>query len=209
LHALATRETALQTPIRSSRRSSLKRFAAWACVAAVLGIHVPASGGSRLFQQVYLSAEGGILSPLGDLSPPFEPVPDFGIRAGSSYYGAFEAHVLMHAARMTTSSGPGPVWLAAAGVGLEWRGLPVWLPAPGIGVSLNYARIAAADDPGDKAVFMQDGESEFGFYPFLAWRIPVGRTWFLTADLRNDVVLSEPEYGRTVSSHIGAGWRWK
>ncbi|MDQ3000497.1 MAG: hypothetical protein M3Y08_04460 [Fibrobacterota bacterium] len=187
----------------------MKCTAALACIAAVLGLHAPALSESRLFDQVYLAVEGGSVFPVGNLSPPFEPVPDFGIRAGSSYYGLFEAHVLMHAARMTTSSGPGPVWLAAAGVGLEWRGLPVWLPAPGIGISLNYARIAESDDPGNQVVFMRDGESEFGLYPFLAWRIPVRPSWFLSADVRNDVVLSEPKYSRTVSSHIGAGWRWK
>ncbi|HKP98293.1 MAG TPA: hypothetical protein VJ385_21360 [Fibrobacteria bacterium] len=178
-------------------------------VCAALGLASPGRGESELLRTLFLEGEGGVAMPQGNLSRHFDPVPEFGLRITSAYYGPLLAHILVHGARLDGPETPAPVWLGAGGVGLEYRPARAWLPAPGIGVSLNYGRVLKADVPAGREFFIEDGETEFGFYPSLRWRIPLGRTWFLTADLKEDLVMTEPKYSRTGAAHLGAGWRLK
>lgn len=170
---------------------------------------VPGHAGSELFQRLSLEAEGGYAFPQGNLESVLDPSPDFGLRATSSYYGPFLAHLRLHGGSLEGAKSPAPVLFASGGVGLEWRGMRVYLPAVGLGVSLNYGRISSEDRPAGRSFLMEDGESEFGFYPFLRWHIPVRRAFFLIGEIRNDVMLTEPEYSRMISTSIGAGWQWK
>jgi hypothetical protein len=180
-----------------------------AAFAFLLFFMLPARAESELFQRMSLEAEGGYVFPAGNLSPILDPQPELGLRITSSYYGPLAAHARFHASRQDGGGSPVPVLMAAAGVGLEWRGPSWYLPAAGLGVSLNYARVSHANVPVGREFFMEDGESEFGFYPFLRWHIPLGGSWFLVADVVSDVILTEPEYSRMFSTHLGAGWRWK
>jgi hypothetical protein len=175
---------------------------------AALCLTVPGHAASELFQRLSLEAEGGYLFPQGNLEPVLDPSPDFGLRITSSYYGPFLAHVRFHGGRLDGGS-PVPVLFASGGVGLEWRGSRVYLPALGLGASLNYGRVSHDDVPAGRTFFMEDGESEFGFYPFLRWHIPVRRAFFLIGEIRNDVMLTEPRYSRMITTSIGAGWQWK
>jgi hypothetical protein len=179
------------------------------CAAAALCLAAPCRAASELLQRLSLEAEGGYAFPQGNLEPVLDPSPDFGLRVTSSYYGPFQAHVRLHAGRMTGGNGPVPVLCAAGGAGLEWRGTRMYLPGLGLGVSLNYGRVSRDDVPAGRSFFMEDGESEFGFYPFLRWHIPVRRAFFLVGEIRNDVMLTEPGYSRIISTVIGAGWQWK
>ena len=149
------------------------------------------------------------LFPQGNLEPVLDPSQDFGLRITSSYHGPFLAHVRLHGGRLAGGNSPAPVLFASGGVGLEWRGTRVYLPAVGLGASLNYGRISGDDVPAGRSFLMEDGESEFGFYPFLRWHIPVRRAFFLVGEIRNDVMLTEPGYSRMISTSIGAGWQWK
>ena len=186
----------------------LRAFAC-AAAAAALCAALPCRAGSELFQRLSLEAEGGYAFPQGNLEPVLDPGLDFGLRATSSYYGPFLAHVRVHGGRLDGGNSPAPVLVASGGVGLEWRGTRAYLPAAGLGVSLNYARVSKDDVPAGRSFFMEDGESEFGFYPFLRWHIPVRRAFFLIGEIRNDVMLTEPRYSRMISTSIGAGWQWK
>jgi hypothetical protein len=188
---------------------------------SLAALTAPAYGQSELFRRLSLEAEGGYAFPGGNLAPILDPVPEFGLRITSSYYGPLRAHARLHVSRPDGAGSPAPVTLATGGVGLEWRGPSgwpasrawmAWLPAPGLGVSLHYARVSPPDEPAEREFFMEDGESEFGFYPFLRWHIPLGPpggAFFLVADLRQDIMLTEPRYSRLFSTHIGAGWQWK
>lgn len=184
-------------------RAFVCAFTAIACLA------IPIHAGSELLQRLSLEAEGGYAFPQGNLEPILDPSPDFGLRATSSYQGPFLAHVRLHGGRLAGPRSPAPVLFAALGVGLEWRGTRAYLPAAGLGVSLNYGRISREDRPAGRTLLMEDGESEFGFYPFLRWHIPVRRAFFLVGEIRNDVMLTEPVYSRMISTSIGAGWQWK
>lgn len=181
--------------------------AAAALCSAILAL--PGHAGSELFQRLSLEAEGGYAFPRGNLESVLDPSPDFGLRITSSYHGPFLAHVRLHGGRLDGGKSPVPVLLATGGVGLEWRGTLRYLPAVGLGVSLNYGRVSKDDVPAGRSFFMEDGESEFGFYPFLRWHIPVRRAFFLVGEIRNDVMLTEPGYSRMTSTLIGAGWQWK
>jgi hypothetical protein len=186
----------------------MARIRAIACAFVAL-CAIPGHAGSELFRRLSLEAEGGYAFPQGNLEPVLGPSPDFGLRFTSSYHGPFLAHVRLHGGRLDGGQIPVPVLFAAGGVGLEWRGARVYLPALGLGVSLNYGRISRDDVPAGRSFFMEDGESEFGFYPFLRWHIPVRRAFFLVGEIRNDVMLTEPKYSRMISTTIGAGWQWK
>lgn len=170
---------------------------------------VPSQAASELFRRLSLEAEAAYLFPQGNLESVLDPSQDFGLRITSAYHGPFLAHVRVHGGRLVGEHNPAPVLFAAGGVGLEWRGSRAYLPAAGLGVSLNYGRISRDDLPAGRSLLMEDGESEFGFYPFLRWHIPVRRAFFLVGEIRNDVMLTEPEYSRMISTSIGAGWQWK
>ena len=177
--------------------------------AAVLSLFARGHAESELFQRISLEAEAGYVFPLGNLSPLLNPNPNLGLRATSSYYGPLLAHTRIHVGQMDGEKSPVPVLMGSCGVGLEWHGKRAFLTGIGLGLSLNYGHVSSEEVPPGRQFFMEDGESEFGFYHFLRWHIPLQRTLFLVGEIRNDVILTEPEYSKSVSTLLGVGWQWK
>ena len=60
----------------------------------------------------------------------------------------------------------------------------------------------------DRYLFLEDGESEFGIYPFLHWTVPFAKAWGLGLGMRWDVIFNAPPYGQMAAAQAGLKWKW-
>jgi hypothetical protein len=164
-----------------------------------------ASGGAVLFETWELSAEAGDQSPMRDLAGVLDAAAMGGLRAATSYYGAWRAFGTMSMARLDGPRSPAAVGFAALVSGLEWRPPSAWAPALGGGLGLYYAR-ALERVPGEEYYFLNDGETEFGMRGSLRWGLPVGASLRLEAGAGWDLLFTGPEYSHLASLHMGVAW---
>lgn len=178
----------------------------------VLGLSLAWPAGPRaqadILHDPELVASLGLLMPAGSLAGKLDPAPQAGLRLTTSYFGNWRAHGQFRFCRLDGSDVLASAFLAQAGTGLQWQS-PVspWLPALGMGLGLYYVRIDEKKPGVDHYLFLEEGESEFGFYPFLAWSRRLSHSWHLHWGFHWDVIWSEPESGHLPSLHAGLGWR--
>lgn len=162
-----------------------------------------AGAGARPFETWEAGLEGGWLMPLGDLAEVLDPAPLLGFRAATSYYGDWRATAGVSGARLDGAGSPVPVAFVAGAAGLEWRSRRPWIPAPGAALALYYVR-ATRDT--DEYLFLDDGESEFGFQGGLRWRVPLARRAGLDAGVRWDMMFTRPDYSHAAAATAGVTW---
>lgn len=181
-----------------------------ALLALGLSLACPASlrAQADILHDPEVEASLGWLAPAGNLAGKLDPAPQAGLRLTTSYFGNWRAHGQFRFCRLDGNDVLASVYLAQAGTGLQWQSpASPWLPALGMGLGLYYVRIDAKKPWVDRFLFLEEGESEFGFYPFLAWSRRLSKSWRLQWGCQWDVVWSEPEYEHLPSFHLGLGWR--
>lgn len=186
------------------RGSAVKMFAA-----ALLLAGAPRAGagtGARLFETWEAAVEGGLLAPVGDLAEVLDPAPLLGLRLTTSYFRAWRASATLSGSLLDGPESPVPVaWIAGA-AGLEWQSPRPWIPAPGAALALYYVRATEDGGPGEGYLFLEDGESEFGFQAGLRWRLPASRRLGIEAGIRWDLMFTRPSLSHAASAAIGAAW---
>ena len=147
----------------------------------------------------------GALYPAGDLRGWFSPAPAAALRLESPHAGRFRAHIQLQGAYFAADASPASVFAAEGGAGMGWKPAPPWLPQAGGGISLVYVRETKRHREPDRYLFFSDGESEFGFYPFLGWSLPLGKHWTFEALFRWGLQFSEPEWSHFPGAQVGIG----
>lgn|GEM_PF-3137794 len=196
--------------VEAAGRPLIPKSSAW--VLLLIGILIAPSrprAQADILQSPGLEASLGWMAPRGTLSGALDPAPQAGFRLTTSYYGDWRAHGQFRFGRLDGSETLASAYLAQAGAGLQWQSpASWWWPALGAGLGLYYVRVDEKKPPDGPYLFLEDGESEFGFYPFAAWRRPLAGSLYAHWGMQWDVIWSEPDTGHLLSFHAGLGWQW-
>jgi hypothetical protein len=169
----------------------------------------PAQAQADILQSPGLEASVGWMAPQGNLDGALDPTPQAGLRFTTSYYGDWRAHGQFRYCHLDGSETLASAHLAQAGAGLQWQSpASWWWPALGAGLGLYYVRVDEKKPPDRPYLFLDDGESEFGFYPFAAWQRPLAGSLYAHWGVQWDIIWSAPDKGHLLSLHAGLGWQW-
>jgi hypothetical protein len=137
------------------------------------------------------------------------PSPSIALRLECPHAGSLRAHAILQGSYLIADQSPVSLLAAHGGAGLGWKPEGPW-PQGGIGFSLTYIRETERHRDPDRYFFFGDGESEFGFYPFLSWSLPLGPDWTFETLTRWDMQFTEPHWTHTSVVQIGLGrnLRW-
>jgi hypothetical protein len=148
---------------------------------------------------------GGIF-PRDQLQDILDNQAEFGFSAASPYYGNLLTQVDFQYSLLDGDESPRALHYFKGGIGLAYDLPAPYLPAAGLGLSYYFVRSLRKKTGG--FMFVDDNESEFGFYPFVRWTIPLSSKLFLQAGGGWDIVFTEPSYSHLPCAWLGLGWRW-